>query len=89
VPDAAGIPDSTEYSVEGSLDSLEYFVPARVLHTSFGQLPGDEYTGELQLHIGEYTKEAQLSSGEYARESITNMNNSTNIEKFKNFSRHI
>jgi hypothetical protein len=75
VPNAAGIPGSTEYSVEGSLDSLEYFVPARVLHASFGRLPIDEYTGELQLHIGEY-----------ARESITNMNNSTNIWKIqKNF----
>jgi hypothetical protein len=45
------------------------------------RLPGDKYTGESQLPGGEYTGESRLPSSKYTRESITNSNNSLNIQK--------
>ncbi len=52
-----------------------------VLTTGESQLPGDEYTGESRLSGDEYTGESRLPDSEYTGESITNSNNSSNIQK--------
>jgi hypothetical protein len=50
-------------------------------YTRESRLPGDEYTGESRLPGDEYTGESRLPGSEYTRVSITNSNNSSNIQK--------
>jgi hypothetical protein len=52
-----------------------------VFTTGESQLSGDEYTGESGLPGDEYTGESRLPGSEYTGESITNSNNSSNIQK--------
>ncbi len=75
---------------------MEYFALKVLLLTNLGRLPGvfttgdsqlpdDEYIGESQLPGDEYTGESQLPGSEYTGESITNSNNSSNIQKNSKF----
>jgi hypothetical protein len=50
-------------------------------YTGESQLSGDEYARESQLPSDEYTEESRLPGSEYIGESITNSNNSLNIQK--------
>ncbi len=52
-----------------------------VFTTRESQVPSDEYTGESRLPRDEYTRESQLHGCKYTGESITNSNNSANIQK--------
>ncbi len=65
VPKIARSRNSTVYSLQGSLNSLEYLAPAGVSRSNFGRLPGIFITGKSRLPSDKYTRESRLYCGDY------------------------